>query len=94
VDPRLYEKLMPVAHGPAVAVRRFNDQQIDEAVSRALASIPREIKGVSLDVDFSGEGVRGAIAWRRDRHWSICLVGEIKKGEGPVGGARVVHEYD
>ena len=72
-------------------IRRFTDAAIDDAISKALSDANKN--SVSLDVDFDGEGVRGVIAAKVGDHWSVALVGEIKRGRGPVGGARVRFEW-
>ena len=88
MDPRLFEQRID-----GLAVRRFTDAQIDQAINRALADIDPKTTAVTVDVDFDGEGVRGVIAFRSKSNWSVALIGEIKRGRGPVGGVRIRKEW-
>ena len=88
MDSRLFEQRID-----GLLVRRFTDQSIDHAIDRALAGIGPNTTAVTVDVDFDGEGVRGVIAFRSKNNWSVALIGEIKRGRGPVGGVRIRKEW-
>lgn len=88
MDPRLFEQYID-----GRPIRRFTEERLDRAINEALADIGPDTTAVSVDVDFDGEGVRGVVAFRSKSNWSVALIGEVKRGRGPVGGVQIRKEW-
>jgi hypothetical protein len=85
MDPFLHE---------VEGIRRFNDETIQKHIDNVLNAIPQEKHGAVLNVDFGPFGVRGVLAARLEKGWSIGLVGAYKNKKDWGAGVRAVKVFD
>ncbi len=95
MDERIKSEYRPLPDGSGVQeVRVFADPAIQQAVESVLSAVPDEKNGVILEVDMPQIGeVKGVLAAKLNKHWSVGLVGDYSGRRGVSGGVRVAFQW-
>lgn len=94
MDPRLRSELRPATNGSLQEVRVFTNPAVQSAIDGALSGVDQNSRGVILEVDMpEAGGVRGVLAARLDKHWSIGLVGAYTGTRKVTAGARIAFQF-